>query len=76
MIDSNKIVAYLTKKREFRVFNTETRQLIDTFQQVVPNSPPRQLATCSDSPTKIAYTQNKVLVLLDLSIKDQSGKVV
>lgn len=50
--------------------------MVDSFSQVIPNSPPRQLATSTERPTKIAYTQNRTLVVLDLSRKDQSGKAV
>ena len=41
VIDTVKIVAYLPATRSFRVFNCETKQVIDSFAQAVPNSPPR-----------------------------------
>lgn len=69
-IDSTKIVAYLTARREFRVFNIETKQVVDNFAQVVPNSPPRLLVTSTEKSTKIAYTQNRTLIVLDLARKD------
>ena len=72
-IDPTKIVAYLTTKRQFRVFNLDTKQAVDSFSQVIPNSPPRQLVTSFDNSNKIAYTQNRVLVIVDLNKREEAG---
>lgn len=51
------------------MFSVETKQAIESFPQALLNCPPKQLATSYENSNKVAYTQNRMLVIVDMARK-------